>query len=74
LDGFVHLSLLLSLVVTDLVLNLGELLSKLLALLTPGIETTGQKFVLAALILLHHVFHSLNLVLEFTDKAFDFLA
>lgn len=73
LDGIVHLSLLLSLVVTDLVLHLVKLLGNLLALLTSGIETTGEKLVLASLILLHHVLNSLNLFLEFTDKAFDLL-
>lgn len=74
LDDFIHLSLLFSLVIAKLNLHLVKLLGKLLPLLAPGIESASQELVLATLILLHHVFHSLNLVLEFTDKAFDFLA
>lgn len=72
LNNIVHLVLFLSLVVAKLSLHLVKLLRKLLAFLAPGVKTTGQKLILTGFILLHHDFDSLNLVLEFPNKTFDF--
>lgn len=72
LHDFVHLLLLLHFVVAELGLDLGKFLSELLTLLSATVETTSQKLSLALFILQHHVFHCLDLILKFTDEAFDF--
>jgi len=74
LDGIIHFLLLLGLIVYELLFDLVELVGKLLALLAAGVQSTGQELVLACLILLHHVFHVLHLVLKLVDHVINFSA
>ena len=72
-NDLVHLGLLLGLVVSQLCLNFVELVGKLLAFETACVQASSKQLVLLSLILLHHVFHALHLVLKLIDHANDFI-
>lgn len=73
-NGLVHLFLLLGLIVSQLGLDFVELVSKLLAFETARIQASSKQLVLLGLILLHHIFHALHLVLQLVNHAADFFA
>lgn len=74
LNSFIHLLLLFYFIVSQLLLNFVKLLSKQLTLLSAGIKSTSEKFILAGLVLFHHIFNALHLVLQFIDHTSNFFA
>lgn len=72
--SLVHLLLLLDLILLELLLHLLKFLTKLLSLHTACIKPPCEELVLPGLILLHHVFNRLNLVLELVDETSDLFA
>ena len=71
--NIVHFLLLIRLNGRDVLRHIVQLLNDLLALLAASVKLAGKQLVLARLVLLHHVFNILHLVLQLVNKAIDFI-